>query len=646
MKNKKLSLSDMELFALSQEIRRDVFKTCKEANSGHIGGSSGAVELLVTLYFGGFLNYQHQRFIDSERDRVLIRGHLGPLRYKIFSLLGYIDESELHSYRNFGSRLHGHEDHLETPGVDITPSGSLGMILSYGVGSAYAAKSANLPYTTYVFIGDGEEQEGNISEAARNAAHLKLNNLIVIVDQNQKQLSNSVNEVDSSDLATIWRGYGWKVINLQDGNDVSMVREAYNMANILSKETSMPVVIMVNTKKGKGISQCLEHFSGYHTISTCHNNDVDDAIKKVSETIQLVEEDLLSARNKIFAYKKSVYFSSLFKDSEFLPVKLDIKSSLTTVNNPDFCQLDYFRSLGDKVLLKEYNFDQIYFLTADVTRKDHVEKLGLERFCTFLNVGIREQHTISMAHGLSLSLPNSRIIVNSLDAFTYRSLDQLNSAVQGKSSMVIIGDVSGLTNSKNGKTHQSSGQPGALLMMPGISFLEPWDVIDTFNCLNWAIGESRGVVFIRIHSSDVKLVDTSNFVRNINWYVVHEPVLEPDLVIISSGLTVGESIEAANILERENIMVRVVNIINHKSLNNDFSRLIVGGKPVLTVYNGNTDVLRASVSMSLMEFGINIPSCIHGIGFDIGTTGDTENLLKKYNLDSISISKKAKALIL
>lgn len=212
--------------------------------------------------------------------------------------------------------------------------------------------------------------------------------------------------------------------------------------------------------------------------------------------------------------------------------------------------------------------------------------------------------------------------------------------------MVIIGDVSGLTNSKNGKTHQSSGQPGALLMMPGISFLEPWDVIDTFNCLNWAIGESRGVVFIRIHSSDVKLVDTSNFVRNINWYVVHEPVLEPDLVIISSGLTVGESIEAANILERENIMVRVVNIINHKSLNNDFSRLIVGGKPVLTVYNGNTDVLRASVSMSLMEFGINIPSCIHGIGFDIGTTGDTENLLKKYNLDSISISKKAKALIL
>ncbi len=646
MKNKRLFLSDMELFALSQEIRRDVFEICKVSNSGHIGGSSGAVELLVTLYFGGFLKYHHQNSIDSERDLVLIRGHLGPLRYKIFSLLNYINESELYSYRDFGSRLCGHEDHLETPGVDITPSGSLGMILSYGVGSAYAAMNANLTYKTYVFIGDGEEQEGNISEAARNAAHLRLNNLIVIIDKNQKQLSNPVDEVDSSNIATIWSGYGWKVINLENGNDVSMVREAYRNADILTKETKMPVVIIANTRKGNGINKCLEHFSGYHTISTCCGKDVDDAINKLSETIQLVKNYLLSARKKIFNYRKDLCFYPLLNDSRFLPINLDINPSTTTVNNPDFCQLDYFKLLSNKVFLNKDNFDQIYFITADVTRKDHVKKLGLEKFCTFLNVGVREQHLISMAHGLSLSLPNSRIIINSLDAFTYRSLDQLNSAVQGKSSMVIISDVSGLTNSKNGKTHQTSGQPGAILMMPGIIFLEPWDVIDTFNCLNWAIGESRGIIFIRIHSSNVELFDTSKFERNINWYVVYESVSEPDLVIISSGFTVSESIKAAKILEKENIMVRVINIINHKSLNKDFSKLIVGGKPVLTVYNGNSDVLKSCVSMSLMEFGINIPSCIHGLGFNFGATGDIENLIKKYNLDSISISKKAKTLIL
>ena len=188
MRDVMVSLNDPELLVLSHEVRKNVFEICLNANNGHIGGCSGAVELFVTLYFGGILHYGHGDMPDVDRDRVLVRGHLGPLRYKIFSLLGYIQESELGGYRRYGSRLHGHEDHLETPGVDITPSGSLGMILSYGVGSAYAAKQAGMTYRSYVFLGDGEEQEGNVSEAARHAAHLRLSNLIVVIDKNTKQL--------------------------------------------------------------------------------------------------------------------------------------------------------------------------------------------------------------------------------------------------------------------------------------------------------------------------------------------------------------------------------------------------------------------------------------------------------------------------
>ena len=111
-------------------LRKDALEVITAANNGHIGGSLSSVELLTAMYFGGRFNFDPDDPDNPNRDRVLIRGHEGPIRYPIFSLLGYIDRDELGTYRQLGSRLQGHEDMHETPGVDITPSGSLGMLLS------------------------------------------------------------------------------------------------------------------------------------------------------------------------------------------------------------------------------------------------------------------------------------------------------------------------------------------------------------------------------------------------------------------------------------------------------------------------------------------------------------------------------------
>lgn len=641
MKKASISLSDAELLVLSYEARKSIFEICLNANSGHIGGCSGAVELLITLYFGGILRYNCKDAPNISRDIVLIRGHIGPLRYKIFSLLGYIHESELNDYRKYGSRLPGHEDYLKTPGIDLTPSGSLGMILSYGVGSAYAAKQEKNDCLSYVFLGDGEEQEGNVSEAARHAAHMRLNNLIVIIDRNAKQLSNPTAETDSSDLPTIWRGYGWETLILKNGHDISAIRNAYQKANIIAQEKKRPVVIIANTDKGRGIKGNKAHFSGYHTISTCSAKVVKLAIEKIRLDIVPLSKTLTDAKKKILSRKATTQCPVKKREIMFKPVKLNINPLSTTPRNPDMCQLDYFRILGDMIERKDVRMEPMFFLTADVTRKDHVEQLRLDRFCTFINTGIREQHTIAMAHGLSLSLPKSRILINSFDAFTYRSLDQLNAAAQGDSSMVIIGDVSGLTNSRNGKTHQTSGQPGALLMMPGVTLLEPWDVLDTFHCLNWAIGESRGVVFIRIHSSNIPSISLKTK-RNINWYVAHQPISEPDLTIVASGLVVGSALEAAYILEKEGLMIRTINLINHKKLDKSFSKMIPNQKPLLTVYNGYSGVLQANIARTLLETGTNIPSKLVGLGFDFGATGSTNELLHAYGIDAEGIVRIAK----
>lgn len=135
-------------------------------------------------------------------------------------------------------------------------------------------------------------------------------------------------------------------------------------------------------------------------------------------------------------------------------------------------------------------------------------------------------------------------------------------------------------------------------------------------------------------------------VRNINWYVVHEPPSEPDLAIVASGLMVGQAFEAVAMLEKEGVMVRIINLINHKSLDQSFAKVIPDKKPLLTVYNGNTDVLKANVAGALMGFGLNIPSKIYGLGFDLGTTGGTNDLLKAYGLDAISIAQSIKTKIL
>ena len=631
-------LKDSELEVLAVYLRKRVFEICLKAHNGHIGGSSGAVELMTALYFGGFVRLSLKDPSCPKRDRVLVRGHLGPIRYPILSLLGFIMPEELDTYRQFGSRLHGHEDHQEVPGVDITPSGSLGMILSYGVGSALVANKRQDPFTTFVFLGDGEEQEGNVSEAARHAAQLRLKHLVVVIDCNGKQLSDPVIKADTSNLALIWKGYGWNVIKLPNGHDISDIRRAYTKA--LKFANDGPVVIIANTSKGVGLKEALTHFSGYHTISTCKEGIVMDAIHKQESMINypLLAKVLRKIGSVVgkSSLGKSVTASGS-NQAQSPEVLFDIQPLATTPNNPDLSQADYFRQLGS--IWQSKGLPKGYFLSADVTRRDHVKLLQLSRFARYMNTGIREQHTIAMAHGLSITDPKARIIINSLDAFTYRAIDQINAMVQGGGRAVIIADVAGLSNSRNGRTHQSSGQPGAILMMPGIVFLEPWDVVDTFNCLNWAIGHSTGVVFVRIHSSWIDVRVQSSVNRNIDHYCVFEPTTSLQCSIVASGLTVSSAIKAARTLDQEGVGVQVINVINHKRIESiDFPP----GKPVLTVYNGNPHILQSIVAMQAMRSS-HAPSRVDGIGFEFGTTGDISELVKKFQLDEHSIVRKIRS---
>lgn len=621
-----------ELQNLSIYLREKVFEICVRSGSGHIGGNSSSVELMTSLYFGGILNYDPQDLRHPDRDRVLVRGHLGPLRYPIFTLLGEVSEEELTTYREFGSRLQGHEEHQQLPGVDLTPSGSLGMLLSYGVGSAIASRDSDRNYKTYVFLGDGEEQEGNVSEAARHAAHLKLDNLIVILDKNGKQLSDSTTQTDSADVLKTWQGYGWNTLEIKDGHNISEIVNVLNQA----KEIQGPTFVVANTIKGYGLEGAGEHFSGYHTIRTCPPEIVKQAISKLQDEIQISENESEIILSKIKA-KKTDKISVIKPENNFREISLDIQPTSTTPRNLNAAQGEYFVRLGQELKNRFKELPPIYFLTADVVRQDDVENARLRDFASFLNVGIREQHMIAMSHGLSLSLPEARIIISSFDAFSYRSIDQLNSLSLGGGSVVIIGDIAGITNSKNGATHQAASQPGAILNIPKVTLLEPADVNDLFNCLNWSIGKSRGPIYIRIHNSNTEDLlfssDKDYETKKLKYYKI-KSTDNVDLSIVASGFTAGHSVTAAKILDEYGIGTQVVNVVDQKSLDADFTRLLPAGRPVLTVYNGEPSILQSSVAKAIFEYGeSNFPSRIIGHGFKIGTSGSLEDLIKHYQLD-------------
>lgn len=248
-----------ELQKTANQIRKSILKAVYSAGSGHPGGSLSAADVFTYLYFSEMkIDPNHPKL--PERDRfVLSKGHTAPGLYAALAHRGYFPVEELTTLRRVGSRLQGHPCMQETPGVDMS-TGSLGQGLSAAVGMALAAKLKNQSYRTYCLCGDGELQEGQIWEALMFAGHRKLDNLVVIIDNNHLQIDGTVEEVCSPyPIDEKLKSFGLHVITI-DGNDMSQIASAMAEA----RETKgKPAAIVMKTIKGKGVS-FMENQAGWH----------------------------------------------------------------------------------------------------------------------------------------------------------------------------------------------------------------------------------------------------------------------------------------------------------------------------------------------------------------------------------------------
>jgi transketolase len=239
-----------ELKRIANRIRVEIIKMIGAAGSGHPGGSLSAVELLVGLYFR-VLRHDPQNPAWAERDRfILSKGHGCPVLYATYAEAGYIDPAMLSTLRKLGSPLQGHPDKRMLPILEAS-TGSLGQGLSIGIGMALAARMDKKDYHTFVMIGDGESQEGQVWEAAMFAGYHKLANLTAIVDYNKQQLDDfTAKIIDLEPLLEKWTSFGWNAVEI-DGHDFNQVIPALEEAR---SATRKPTVIIAHTVKGKGVS--------------------------------------------------------------------------------------------------------------------------------------------------------------------------------------------------------------------------------------------------------------------------------------------------------------------------------------------------------------------------------------------------------
>jgi len=256
-----MAYSTIQLEQLCIEARRTILRIINQAGGGHTGGSLSCVEILVSLYYE-ILNIDPGDPGMQDRDRfIMSKGHSAEALYTVLCMRGFFSEEVLNSYGKFNSLLAGHPTR-GVPGVEVN-SGALGHGLSVGVGMALVAKRTGIKNKTYVLMGDGEQAEGSILEAAAAAGHYRLDNLTAIIDRNYLQISGKTNEVMTiEDLETKYKSFGWNVCSCE-GNNIDEIIDRLNHCPI-GKEK--PTLIVAKTIKGKGVSFIENRAEWHHKV--------------------------------------------------------------------------------------------------------------------------------------------------------------------------------------------------------------------------------------------------------------------------------------------------------------------------------------------------------------------------------------------
>ena len=282
-------MQTQEIQKISSQVRRDILRMVHGCQSGHPGGSLGCTDLLVDLYFST-MNLKTDATgkvvfdmdVTNEDLFFLSNGHISPLIYSVLARRGYFPTAELATFRKIDTRLQGHptpHEHLE--GIRIA-SGSLGQGLSVAIGAAQAKKLNGDKSTVFCLMGDGEQNEGQVWEAAMYAPHHKVDNLIAFIDENGQQIDGPTEKVMSNrDLEAKYKAFGWNVMRM-DGNNAEDIQNTLNKAKAELGKGS-PIMIIMKTEMGAGVDFMM-YSHKWHGVAP-NDQQLQDALAQLEETL-------------------------------------------------------------------------------------------------------------------------------------------------------------------------------------------------------------------------------------------------------------------------------------------------------------------------------------------------------------------------
>ncbi|MCY9668864.1 transketolase [Paenibacillus alginolyticus] len=277
-------MNQIELKAKAIQIRMDLLRMIHGAKTGHTGGSLSNTDILTALYYK-IMKIDQQNPKWAERDRFIAsKGHSVESLWCILADLGFFPKEELGTFSQFGTRLIGHPNN-KVPGIEMN-TGALGHGLAISVGMALAAKRDGKSYRVFCLMGDGEQAEGSVWEAAMAGPHFKLDNLVGIIDRNRLQISGSTEEVMGLEpLEEKWAAFGWNVVSI-DGNDMESLVEAFGAVPTVPGK---PTLVMANTVKGKGVSFAENNPAWHHHVP--NDTQLSQALAELSAALELLSQE-------------------------------------------------------------------------------------------------------------------------------------------------------------------------------------------------------------------------------------------------------------------------------------------------------------------------------------------------------------------
>ena len=633
------------------------------AGSGHAGGTLSVMDITAALYLK-VLNHDPKHHNWEDRDRVIwSTGHKAPSLYIGLGFAGYFDKDETVTLRKLYSPFQGHPHWLKLPGVEAS-TGSLGQGLSIAVGMAIAGKLANKNHTTFCIMGDGEQQEGQVWEAAMEAAHYKLNNLVAIIDYNRLQIDGRVNEVMNIDpIEEKYRSFGWDVVRI-NGHDMDQVVLALEKAKARAANGAQrPLCIVAETIKGKGISFC-EDVAGWHGRAT----NLEETKKGLAELGLTDKIDLDRLLAKAKSYQAMVEKKLYDKMPQFTrdywwnnAVNMQVKMKPT--------RMGFGESLAENG-----KDERVCALGLDISGSITISEFYAkhpERKPRWLSMGIAEQSATAVAVGLAREgkLP----VFGTYATFAAaRNLDQIRTSIcYGNFNVMIAGAHGGVSVGPDGATHQALEDLFSICGLPNMAAVVPCDSVETKKATTWLLMTYAGPKYIRFAREATPIVtdESTPFVfgkanviryRRASAEFIHafDTMLEADygseeedLSIIACGPMVPEAMRAAYILKQEyGYETRVINMHTMKPM--DESAIIRAAKEtgvVITAEEHQIGALAWKVSNVITAspelYGVPVITGAIGVKDRFGDSGAPWELIKEFEVSAEHIAAKAHELV-